>query len=397
MSETLWIKLSAGAAAGEPLSWARLDGAGQVMARGRDAPATLPKGLNCKALVAADKVLWTRLAPPGRRRLDGLVLTYALEDRLADAPETVHAVMGALAKDGTAAVAAVDQAWFAEALAALDKAGLRPHSVIAEPAVLPGSATEWHLVWGEEALLRLADGLCLHLSPEPAAARQLLQLALARSEGAPERLVLHGVPGQPLPETADLARGLGVTVAAGPDYDWAVAAQAAGRPDVELLQGRFAGRGRGEVDWRPWRPVAWLAAILVAVNLAALTLDAGLKAWQVQRIAQANRERFQQTFPETKVVVDPVIQMRRQVADLSHKSGVATASDFLPMLAGAGALLPASARAGVRELRYRPGSLTLQLPAGQAVSVDGQRSGMRVSRQPSQEKGWDQLTLEAGS
>ncbi len=397
MSETLWIKLSAGAAAGEPLSWARLDGAGRVLTRGRDAAAALPRGLNCKAVVAADKVLWTRLAPPGRRRLAGPALTYALEDRLADAPEAVHAVMGAVAKDGTAAVAVVDQAWFAEALAVLDKAALQPISVMAEPAVLPGSATEWHLVWGDEALLRLADGLCLHLGPEPAAAQQLLRLALARGEGAPERLVLHGVPGRPLPEAADLAQGLGVAVVTGPEYDWAVAAQAAGRPEVELLQGRFAGRGRGDIDWRPWRPVAWLAAILVAVNLVGLMFDAGLKTWQVQRIERANRDYFQQAFPETKVVVDPVIQMRRQVAELGHKAGVTGTTDFLPMLARAGAALPASARTALRELRYRPGELTLQLPTGQAVAADWQRAGLRVSRPPAQENGWDEMTLESGS
>lgn len=397
MSETLWIKLTAGAAAGEPLPWARLDAAGRVLARGRDLPSALKTGLPCRAVAASDKVLWTRIAPPGRRRLEGPALTFALEERLADSPEAVHAVLGAVRKDGMAQVAVVDLAWFAGSLEALDKAGLRPLSVVAEPALLPGSETEWHLVWGDEALLRLADGLCLHLSPDPATARQLLQLALGRGEGAPERLVIHAESGRNLPEPAEFAHGLAVSVVSGPDYDWAVAAQAAGRPDVELLQGRFSGRGQGEINWRPWRPVAWLAAVLVLANLAGLMIDAGLKVWQVRHINQANRGIFMQAFPETKVVVDPVIQMHRQVADLNHKAGATAATDFMPMLAGAGAVLPSSARAGVREIRYRPGSLTLLLPAGQGLSADWRHAGFRVFRQPSQEKGWDELTLEAGS
>lgn len=397
MSETLWIRLSAYE---EALDWARLEASGRIVARGHSALSSLPAGMPCKLVVAADKVSWMRLSPPGRRRLSGRSLAYALEDRLADAPEAVHAVMGRVDEDGTAMVAVVGQEWFAGALAQLEEQGLRPSSALPEPALLPGDGQSWHLVWGGEPMLRMPDGLCLQLSPDPATTRQLLELALMQAASPPERLVLHAENGETLPDLANpeespLPRMASLETTAGRSYDWAAAAQAVTRVDVELMQGPFARRGQLSAEsLLAWRPAAILAGALVAVNLLGLLGAAGLKVWQAHKIEQGNRMLLQSSFPEIKVVLDPVLQMRQQLAGLSHASGSASATDFLPMLARAGSVLPDSVRASVRELRFRPGGLTLVLPTGQGMDADWQQAGLRASRRPAEEAGWDELTLE---
>jgi hypothetical protein len=41
---------------------------------------------------------------------------------------------------------------------------------------------------------------------------------------------------------------------------------------------------------------------------------------------------FRKAFPEAKAVVDPALQMRRNIADLRRAAGEADAADFVPML-----------------------------------------------------------------
>ena len=69
---------------------------------------------------------------------------------------------------------------------------------------------------------------------------------------------------------------------------------------------------------------------------------------------------FRQAFPEAKAVVDPALQMRRNVADLRRAAGEPDATDFVPVLAK---LAPALAAAGLRpqSLRYERGELALDL------------------------------------
>lgn len=398
MSETLWIRLNAAAGTGAPLDWARLDGAGRVVARGRDAADGLPSGTACRAVAAAEKVRWTRIEAPGRRRLEGAALAYALEDRLAESPESVQAVMGAVGRDGTGPVAVVERAWLAGALAELASAGVRPASVVPEPALFPDAERdEWHAVWGDQAWLRLPDGLCLSLVSEPAQARDWLRLAIERADLPPGRLVLHAEPGCVPPTPEMLAAGLSLAVESGPEYDWAMAAQSQGRPDIDLLSGDFARRGQSGVDLRAWRPAAWLAVGFVLVNLAGFMFVSGGKAWERQHIARANQARLMAAFPDTKVVVEPVVQMRRKVAELEHRTGHAAPSDFLPLLVRAGQALPDAARGGVRSLRYGPAGLVLVLPRGQAGTVDWAAAGLHATVRPAEGGDLDEVTLEAGT
>jgi general secretion pathway protein L len=69
---------------------------------------------------------------------------------------------------------------------------------------------------------------------------------------------------------------------------------------------------------------------------------------------------FRNAFPEAKAVVDPALQMRRNVADLRRAAGEPDATDLVPVLAK---LAPALAAAGLRpqSLRYERGELALDL------------------------------------
>jgi general secretion pathway protein L len=387
--ETLWIKLSLGAEIGAPVRWSTLDAGGKSVEHGVSPIASLPRDLPCKAVLAADRVWLTQVKQPARRRLRGAALAYALEDRLADAPETVHAVAGVPDDDGIATVAVVDRAWLTSVLAALARAGIEPTSVLAEQAALAAKPDEWRLIWSDPVFLLGGDRSAILIPGEAEACQNLLNVALDNAVERPERIVIHASKSLPAFTAGDTKLVIGAP------YDWAEAAHAGA--GMELLTGDFSRRRGFEVDAKAWRPALWLALALVAANGLGFLACNGAKAWQTKHLASENRKLFSSVFPETKTVVDPVRQMRGKVADLRHRAGVDSDGDFLPLLTRAGQALPHNVRQAVRTVQYRPGAVVLKLPASMTFPDAWAAAGLRATRRPSSEAGWDELTVEIGS
>lgn len=395
MSDTLWIKPSLTGEPGQAIPWARSDRQGHILARGADPLEQLPRGLPCRVVLPAGQVSHLRLVLPGGKRLTGRALAFALEDQLADEPEAIHAVAGEPDAQGGVSVAVVERAAFARLLGALEAAGLAPQSVRAEPDGVAPAGGEWRLVWSDVPFLRAAGQPTLLPGNTPDDALAFLGLALARAGQRPDRLVLRVDPVHPLPEAARWQDRLGLPVVMGPAYDWA-AAQATAQNGPELLRDDFSRGPRLKLDARAWRPAAWLALALLLVNGAGALAGAGMAAWEARQLARENATLFRAAFPEAQVVVDPVLQMQRKLADLRHAAGESAAGDFLPMLARAGQVLPAPARQAAREIRHESGRLTLLLPAGQAgvEGADWSRAGLRATLRPGADPAWRELTLE---
>jgi general secretion pathway protein L len=66
-------------------------------------------------------------------------------------------------------------------------------------------------------------------------------------------------------------------------------------------------------------------------------------AWRAQGVLEAQRAEigsvFASTFPQVRVVVDPVLQMRREVAALLQSTGSASPRDLESLLAAYGSVL----------------------------------------------------------
>jgi type II secretion system protein L len=387
--ETLWIKLSAGVEIGAPVLWSKLDADGKTLDRGACPITALPPDLPCKAVLAADRVWLTQVKQPGRRQLRGTALAYALEDRLADAPETVHAVAGAPDPEGVAAVAVVERAWMASVLAALSRAGIEPTSVLAEQAALAAKPDEWRLIWSNPVFLLGGDRNAILVPGDAEACQNLLNVALDNAAERPERIVIHASKSLPAFTAGDTKLIIGAP------YDWAEAAHAGA--SMELLSGEFARRKRFELDAQAWRPALWLTLALVAVNGLGFLAHDGMKAWQAKHLASENRKLFSSVFPETRTVVDPLRQMRGKVAELRHRAGVDSDGDFLPLLTRAGQVLPHHVRQAVRTVQYRPGAVILKLPSAQTFPDGWAAAGLKATRRPSSEAGWDELVVEIGS
>ena len=153
---------------------------------------------------------------------------------------------------------------------------------------------------------------------------------LGRPEDALNVLV---EPGLELPDGALWGERAGMTVAVTRSRPPLAAPVAPGA--IDLLAGDFARRGAVSAPWRLPR-LAWaLAAALVAVQFGATVAD-GWRLERERRALEAEREAvFRAAVPEAKTVVDPALQMRRNLADLQRSRGRAAANDFLSLAANA--------------------------------------------------------------
>ncbi len=332
--------------------------------------AQLPRGAGRVQLVLpAAAVLISRAhLPPAARRHAGSVLAYAVEETIVGEPDSSQVSwlgrsQGADGRDGADVLAVIDKAWLARWLDAFVIAGFSTPEVVCETLLLPWRAGEWSLAWeGCEGVVRtgLLEGGATDLGDRdvpPLSLRLMLDEARARGE-APVSIALYAGAGVSPPDPDAWQRALGTPLRLAEPWDWRTAAPQA---NVRLAQPQRRWRIAPDVLSR-LRPPAWIVGAALAVHATALVTDWSTLAGSQRGLRETMTAQFRATFPDTVAVVDPVLQMRRKLAEARHGAGEIDRGDFLPMFE----LVAAAAR---------------DLPAGtlRAVSYEGARMSLVLS------------------
>jgi general secretion pathway protein L len=125
---------------------------------------------------------------------------------------------------------------------------------------------------------------------------------------------------------------------------------------LELLQYEFAPR---MADWTAWRVPAALAAALAMAWIVGLNLDAWLKLREERHLRAQMSASFREAFPRVPVVLDPLAQMRRGLADLRAGAGTGDAGDFVPLAAAFARVMQPDSET-VRQIEYRDRALQVR-------------------------------------
>ncbi|HEX3062787.1 MAG TPA: type II secretion system protein GspL [Usitatibacter sp.] len=350
-----------------PFAWILLDGRGNVLREDATPLGDVPRADSCEAMLPASRVLFARLALPrvGNATLREL-LPFAVEDRLLADPAHIHAVAGGRNAAGETVVAVVDREWLQAMLDALRRAGLRVTQARPESALVPRQAGTWDVVWsGRGGLLVDDDGVAATFDHDATGALPLaLRLALdeaAERDRRPASVRLHVQGPSHAPDLARWTNDTGVPFEAG--SRWEELARGEPQAPIELLSGEFVPRRRTAV--RLPRAALVLAAAIALLQLAFVALDAARLGHERRRLEGEREALFREAFPEAKVVVDPDLQMRRNLADLRRTRGLAVEDDFL------GRLSRAAREPGgpARSIEYASGKLTLQRGAPGAAQA----------------------------
>ena len=371
---------------------------GHTALRHASAPAALlPEparpGGEVVAVVPAQALSWQRVQLPNgvplgtgqqtsrlRSVLEGL-----LEDLLLDDPAQLHFALQPAARAGEPVwVAVCDRAWLREALQALESAGRRVSRVV--PEFAPGTTAS-----GQPELFALGTPeeahlvLCGHGAEQAVAVLPLSSMALGLIGPAATSADTDDAapPVRAEPAVAALAeRTLGRPVVL---HTASQRALDAARGDWDLAQFDLASTGRTRALrqagsaasaflYAPqWRAARWGAGLLAAAHLV------GLNAWAWQERAAlaakqaGGRNALTQTFPKVQVVVDAPVQMERELAALRQAAGSVSPRDLEPLLAAAGAALPAGQLPNA--LEYSTGELRLR-----GVTLTGEEQTAVVTR-----------------
>ena len=327
-----------------------IDGEHRVLERGIAVPAALPRLARAELVIAAPDALLLDAALP---RLSGARLRAALpavaEPMLLGDIEQAFVVAGRLDGTGRATLAVLDRALFKRTLELFARLGIMPASATPEPLTLAVGRGRWRLrLGGAYGCLRMGERLGIACSYSGGADPPVeLRLALEQAGAArPEAIEVEGEC-----DSAAWAESLGVKVLA-------VAADRtrAAPVTLELLQYEFGPR---MADWSAWRLPAALAAALALVWITGLNIDAWLKLREERQLRSQMNAVVREALPRVPVVLDPVAQMRRALADLRSGAGTGDAGDFLPLAAGFAQAVQADAEV-VRQIEYRDRALLVR-------------------------------------
>ena len=343
------------------LDYDLLDEKRRVAKSDRAVPGALPRLPRTELVIAAPDVLVIEAALPplSGARLRAALQALAEPHILTDAATAF--VAAGKRRGGRATLAVLDRVLLQRALEVLRRVKISPTSATPEQLALPLSEGRWRLrLQPGYSCLRTAELRGIACSaPTDGEPPVELRLALEQAgEARPQAIEVEGAC-----DTEAWSKALGVAVLA--------AAPAPARVDpaaIELLQYEFGPR---VADWRAWRVPAALAALCALTWVVGLNLD----AWRLSHEQRALRGRMEATlreaFPRVPVVLDPLAQMRRGIADLRTGGDAADPRDFLPLAASLGRALPADSDV-VRALEFREQVLRVELD-GRAIDTPRKR------------------------
>jgi len=304
------------------LDYEVLDATRTVARRGRAVLAELPRLPRTELVIAAPDVLLVQVALPplSGARLRSALPALAEPHLLADV-EGAHVVAAKPVGGARTTLAALDRGLMQRALELLRRAKLEPASATPEPLTLPLAAGRWRLRLGTAYT-------CLRTAP----LYGLASAALANGEPPVELRLALEQAGDARPQALEVegpcdgpawSAALGVPIVP-------VDAQAARAEPValELLQYELAPQ---LVSWRAWRTPAVLAALCALAWIVGLNVEAALMRREEQALRAQMSTALREVVPSVPVILDPLKQMQRAVADLRVGAGADDPREFLPL------------------------------------------------------------------
>lgn len=403
--------------------WSLFDPQANLLRSGRDTLANIPHVEQVIVTVPASRIVFieTPLPKVSGAKKDAL-LRYAIEDKLTIDPDTVHVVLLGLA-DGVAKsmansaaagdsnsklyiVAAIDRRWFGDALAWLTASNLAPGAAFSETEVSEAAANEWAIVLGQnQCYAKRHDGFAYSLDSGGAGEAFTsasvtppfaLTLALREVPTPPTQLAIytmaHSAFGQPAPAAPASSTDVATTIASSWQQTLSIPARMAGtitsqsaarllaltaaqRKAGNLLTNEFAPRSASAGWVGRLRPVLVLSAALLGLQLFFNVAD----AWRLDRqrtaIEAEMRQLFQTTFPKATAIVDPALQLQRNLETLKRERGLSTQGDPRPALAQLTDLSKAAPGLAISEVVINESTTIL---SGSISGVSGGNAGVGI-------------------
>ena len=362
----------------------RLSAAGEVPRAGRTVLVIPARRIVC---------IETPLPPVSAQKRDAL-LRYAIEDKLTIDPATVHAVV--LGMSGSPAsnnhvVAAIDRAWFASVLRWLSDAGIAPAQAVSAAALIPVADGEWSVVLdGAHGVaqrpdgfaysfdVNTQDGLTAHATRIPQEPPFALALALKEARDkqlSPSRLSVF------VDQAGDQPADVLWVAAWQRSLDCPVRVAAKTAPMMvtsragNLLSGEFAPPNPSRGWLMVLKPALTVGAMIAILQLAFTIIDAWRLDQRRRTLENEMTQVFKTAFPGAQAIVNPPLQMQRNLQAMQRERGLNGLDDARLLLAQLTAIIKSVPNLTPTGITIGEGSVTVE-----ALVADRQQQTMLQSR-----------------
>ena len=350
--------------------WLPLDDTGQPVGRVRSgdltAAAAEANGLRVVVLVPGIDCLLTQATIPGRNRQKLLrAVPFALEEQLIEDVENSHFALGPALPGGRYPVVVIATRRIDAILDACRSAGLDVYQLVPDLLAVPCSGDAVCVVIdGDLALVRTGPYSGFVVETENLG----LMLAAEEQPGdSPARSVVIQLPaGAVLPDLGEAA-----TTAEISRYEGSALmlfSQGMGGGIIDLLQGVYSRNQEWGKLWRPWRATAALLLAGVLLSNIVTGVDYFRLRNEREELNARMKSVFMESFPGTRRVVDPRVQMQQQLEQLQRRAG--SGGRFLTLLARSADVLRTAKDIEIAGASYRAGRLDVDLTAANLQVLD---------------------------
>lgn len=307
-----------------------------------------------------DVLLLSAQVPTQNRQRLLKAMPYLLEEQLASDIEDLHFAPGERTGDGTVPCAVVARTRMDEWLTRLREFHIQPDVLAVDFLALAYEPGVWTL-YKDANGVSLRSGLQSGLFVELDNLVPMLEVAFDQAgTQRPARLrILDADVQTAMPDLT----ALNIEFTHDP-FDAQAFLQLAQDIDrtntINLLQGDYSRREQMGKLWRPWVPVAALAAAFVVLHLTLSAMDYLRYKKQVQELQGEVEKVYLGAFPNEKRVPNAKVQMEQHLKELrgGSKGG---GGGFLSVLGGAAGILKSTPGLELRSVRYKDGKLDIDM------------------------------------
>jgi type II secretion system protein L len=330
------LRILAAAHESAAVHWVRLGGKAGGSDSGNGRPGDLARHDDdtvIELIIPAERtsLIPVKLAPDQISRLSESNLQWLVEPLVSQELDQLHLVRGALSADGILTVFAVDRNWLQATITGQSERQLQPDRLLLEILLIDWQPQTWTLLLKPEGgFVRSGEQCALILDRHSQDAPPMVLQMAVRAPTPPTEIRVHQSSVANSDDYSRWSSQLGIPVVAGGTIDWR---SAPGKKTIDLAQGAFSPRGQMRNFAARLKLAAWLLAGIVGVNLLASGIKTALNQQEKTQLENAIEGVLRKAVPSTTAILDPLLQMRKNLALSRASTGSASGNDFLPLVA----------------------------------------------------------------
>jgi len=337
-------------------------------------PPSLGIGDKVIASIPSSKVMLTKVTLPSSNinRLRKIV-PFTLEEFIIDDVEDVHFAIGNISKDENTAVAVIQKALLSDNLRSIEKLGLTPTVMVPDCLCIPYAKDSW-TVYVENDLALVRTGRDTGFScPTDILVLMITQYLKEENIKQPDSLKSYNVPESKQDEIMNISFETEVEFStfevSGNTEILFLEQYLENTPSLNLLQGEFSRRQKMGQQFRPWMPVAGLAAAWLVLALVIDIVNYNKLSSSVVALKQQEATIFKRAFPDARKIINPKVQMEARLKQLRKKAGKSTTSGSTMLVVVVRALKKSNI-VGIKSLRYRDSGMDIDVQLKNLQALD---------------------------